>query len=275
VFDHVSVKGVGRDGTVALYRWYYGLYTTFQETIWRKGKETPVTAFGHAAQLSDYRDARNYAGSFYEDESQNSSAMMPPSEESVAFVVESGRIRIVGRGRVAAWNPGGAVATRLRVDDDGKPAGSDIRSEEHVRVFEKGRTYDLGRVRVLGRRADGAFVLIDTVPPSAESVVPDPLGLYLWRQGRLEPWVRLPKGWEAIAFEPQGTVLLRKEGQAGLLKGSTLTPLRVSDPRVGEALGYTDAADWLRPDSSFAFSTGGIGPSGHDERKTYTLRPSA
>ena len=105
----------------------------------------------------------------------------------------------------------------------------------HLRILEGLRTYDLGSLRYVGRAADGAFVLSGAEKNN---------GLYIWRQGRLQPWVSLPSGWKAVATDGQGGVLARigsnDSWTLGLLRGSTFRPLRFDRLNSLQKQGWSD-----------------------------------
>lgn len=219
-FDKVSVQAVGRDGTVLLYRSAYGLYSTYQNSIVHGSVEVPVRAFGHEASVDRYLGAHDFAGSFYEDESQNGNSMRPPWVPPVAFVVEHGRYRKVGRGDVIAWEPGGTVVTTLLVNAAGRPAYWEEDHDEHVWLDENHRTFDLGEVRYIGRQGAG-FVFTDSSG-----------GVFVWGRGRLQPWARLPNGYKAIATDGRSRLLAREDDtwNFGFLKGGIFSPLRLARP---------------------------------------------
>ena len=242
---------IGRDGSVVLSRSSDGNYITHRWSIWKAGQERPVEVLHQAAAIDQYLDARNFAGSFYGDENDTGSAT-PPADESWAYVVQDGRARIVGRGTVAAWSPGGLIATTVQVDADGKPAGYELAVGEHAWVIDGTRTYDIGHARYVGRLLDGALVFSDDGKSA---------GLHIWRNGRLAPWASLPPGWTAVATDRQDRVLAQVEGPGawtlGFLRGTSFLPLRLDHPIILNGVGELNASEVRRifPDGRIVLDT--------------------
>lgn len=227
-FDKIAVEAVGRDGTVLLHRSYYGLYPTDQWSIAHGHVEVPVRAYGLPVIVDEYHGARDYAGSYYD--AGDEPGATPPRTEPHAFVRESGRTRLVGRGGVVAWNLGGAVATKVEINAAGEPAIWEDEKATHLRVLEDGRTYDLGIVSYVGHAAGDGFVLTQT-----EVLRP---GVWVWQRGRLRPWGRLPEGWKPVATDGQGGLLAQNGSGLAILRGRSLHPIRLSS-----TVGW-DELDW-------------------------------
>ena len=228
-FDKVEVVGIGRDGTVLLHRSYYGIYPVDRESIFHDGVEVQLLAYRRPVFVSEYRDARNYAGSYYDPGDEPGAT--PPRTEPHAFVLEKGKTRAVGRGTVVAWSSGGAAATKVEVNERGEPAAWEDEKTTHIRIFEKDRHYDLGPLRFIGRSEKGAFVFAGQDSPD----------LYRWRSGRLTAWARLPKGWEPMTTDGHSGLLARKGTALAILRGRSLHPLRFPTPVVMNGLSWEGA----------------------------------
>ena len=224
-----------------------------------------TTVAGHPAQITVRCGSRDYAGWFTVDDP---GGIGPPLTPPMAYIVEKGRERVLGPGIPIAWSPGRALVAKVRLKPDGKAAGWEDGSVSDTFIYTPGRAYDLGRLFFMGRRADGTAVLWD----SDTEVDGDhgrglPVGIYLWRQYRLVPWVRLPQGWRPMAMDAKGGMLVRRDRpdreheddarwEMAILRGRTLSPVRFVRPKGSWGKDCVDTR-WLRPDGRFRIGAEG------------------
>lgn len=216
----------------------------------------PVTTVaGRPAQITLRRGAGYYAGWFTADDPHG---IGPPLAPPMAYVVERGRTRVLGPGIPDSWIPGGDLVAAVAVKKNGEPAGWEDSSVVNAFVYAGGKTYNLGRLRFLTRRADGSVVLYDSdTSADADHGRELPVGLYVWRHKKLVPWVRLPKGWRPVVADTESGLLVRKDRYGddanwtiGIVHGRHLAPIRFETPRNTRGMIWYETR-WLRPDGAF------------------------
>ncbi|RYG34584.1 hypothetical protein EON81_15180, partial [bacterium] len=248
--DHlptVNEAFIGKDGSIALLRvtpFDSGGY--YHQMIRNHGREKEILIKGCKPTLMAYRDAKNYVGSFFEVVGFHEY----PASEPTAFAVINGKTKLLGPGSPQKVWGLTEMVVEIPVDADGIPCGRETFNRDVLRVYSKGRTFDLGSYDFIGSAADR------TITVWKKPVVAR------WRAGKwIEAW-RLPVGWTPVATNPKGEVLLRNLGsderseadwQSAILNQGRMAKLRFTrPPKTGHLLWRETRA--FRDDGTILFT---------------------
>ena len=212
--ERVGGHEIGRDGSVLVHRWSYGINSFYEDSILYRGQDVTVPE----GTVSQYRDRANYAGAFHDSGVGISGPMVAPK----AFVVEKGRRRALGPGAVRHWGADGTLVIEVPIDAGDRPSGVEMTEGAATRIL-RGR--DEWRVRdygFAGQAKDGTVVLVSGLTSDmAESgnVLLGKKGVartrvLLWRDGRWVGHYQAPEGWRAAGLAPSGWLLMRRSGEA-------------------------------------------------------------
>lgn len=188
-----SLDGVrkGADGSLLIERSHQGINWSSQDSIWFKGKETPV----RYGSVTIYVDRLNYAGSIVRDQAATGMPMSPPE----GFVVQKGKWRSLGFGEVNYWSSDGTFVLTTPVNAEGKPASPEETESFVVRVISPGHSVAFPGFDFVGWDAEGAAVL-----KAGGQIL-------RYRAGKVIGLYDLPDRWRAAGMSPSGWLLLRRE----------------------------------------------------------------
>jgi hypothetical protein len=237
--ERVNAGPVGPDGSVLLCRDSTDIAYRRSYSIYWRGHERPLP-LSEDGEVASFFDRRNFAGQI-----QQRYPGGPPSAPPDAYVFEKGQFHYLGPGQVLAWSPGKPVVVSVPVGVTGRPAGYDSWNKDVLRIYHRGRAYDLGVTKYVGRQQDGSIVF---------SRGGQRLSLYRWRDGRVEPWVSLPSGWQPLWLTPKGSLVVRlgdePNWELGWLQRRTLLPIRFNRPARTKGIPLGEAV-WAQENGKF------------------------
>ena len=211
--ERVRYHEVGRDGSVLIHRWSYGISSFFEDSILYRGVDVTVSE----GIVSHYRDRLDYAGAT----SEPGAGIGGPQTAPEAFVVEGGRKRALGPGSIRHWGGDGTFVIETPIDSGDRPSGVEMTEGAATRIL-RGR--DEWRVRdygFAGRTKDGTVVLVSGLTSDMAESGNVLLGkkdvarrrVLLWRDGRWVGHYQAPEGWRVAGLAPSGWVLMRRSGE--------------------------------------------------------------
>ncbi|RYG38149.1 hypothetical protein EON81_04460 [bacterium] len=196
--DEVKKLLFGVDGSIALERGrtYAGSY--FEEPMStrtayiREGEsERSIGPFVHFAW---YRDRKNYVA-YDGDQGEGNYGRMGTTLPKF-FRVLDGEKEELGPGTpVRVWDPYHILAVTLNGFDEDRPSPGSFPGT-FLRYARKGRTDEIGDFNYLGST------------PERRIFLAQPGVVAIWRDGRFSAVHRLPAGWQGLASNPRGDVLL-------------------------------------------------------------------
>ena len=251
-YERAGIIALGSDQSVAiLYSSTSGLSWTFGQSIYYRGRLAPIKVGQYFAGVDKYVDRNNYAGSYMvKDQGADRFTLCAPT----AYVVQAGKATVLGPGTPVAWMYGHDVLASVPVDRFDAPSGDEFAVAAFLLDYQGGAAYDLGRLKFLGRKADGALILSKDDESSHR--------LFEWKAGRFSPLCELPKGWTPVLANHKGEVFARFETprdgtddsgwRTALLQGLTLHPLRFQRPSKSKRLLWGETA-WFGDDDAVVF----------------------
>lgn len=231
-YGHINNSSLaGKDGSVRVDYWV-------QSDPMYSGQEI-IANPAHREQLAKafdptgpYRDAKNYVRSYFKD----TNAIQMPMGPSTVVQAIHGKEHELGIGvDLKTWWPNRVLVT-IAVDRYEEPTGYEGTDHEFLRLYDKGRSIEIGPCHFLGMVDDKTFAVT-----SASTV-------YLWRETGFVSARSVPRGYRFIAVNSHGDVLLRylpdedreEVWNMALLQTNTLTPLTFPRPTNSKTLLWRD-----------------------------------